>query len=214
MPTVDLFPSGAGSEEDWSPGGGGNHALVADDDDGTVVTTGLEQQTDLHAMDNMPAGAVVVASVTMHFRASGDGVGPRLGGEVKLGASSEFPTTMGITASLDDYSGSVDRPAGGSWSVADVNAVEAGYASVTLTAGNMTTARFFLRVDYTAGRTQTLTSYVSRTSKLDAKASRTSPANIDAKRTTKMTANASRTVPLDVFASRTIKFDVKLRKET
>ncbi len=215
MPTVILRPSTAGTNEDWSPGGGANAGLTGDDADGTTVNVSFEQQKDSHALDNMPADARAIDSVTAFVRASGSASGsPQISIFSLLSGTDQSTGNFTLLAALNTFSVALPRPGGGAWTVTNINDVEVGYeATSILDAAKLPVVDdVWLSVDYRISQPQTGTVRVSRTAKGTVKASRQQAGTIRVSRMQEGTAKASRTQTGTVRVARTAKGTLRMRR--
>ena len=127
MPVQIARPTSSVSEA-FSPLLTTNHALVSDQDNATYVSAFYAPGTeDRYGWPDLPADATAVSSVG--FGWTGSSVSGDHEARVKLwlGASTTLGTTRVLTTSAVVWvETALARPGGGSWSVADVNGLDAG----------------------------------------------------------------------------------------
>lgn len=122
-----LNPTGAGAMTNLTPSAGANWQCVSDSSDSTHVnTTSTTSVYDTYAMENHTTQVGTISSVTVYFRASETSrssgfATPRL----RLGTTNRDGTEQNLD-STTDYSQTITRPGGGSWSWSDIDSLEAG----------------------------------------------------------------------------------------
>ena len=132
MPTIQLPVSGAGTSSQWTPDGGATTAeCVRAAGDGKTATTDAFGQLDLHELEDLPATAASVDWFKTRLIVFDTGSAPTSWRPaIRLGATTLYGDALQATAVPTAYEFSWARPGGGAWTVADVNAVKAGYESV------------------------------------------------------------------------------------
>ena len=137
MPITTLDPTSAGTYTQWTEVGGVRSTLVSDNNDATYIRGVASALRDSYQMDNLPAAAAgggVIRSVKSRNR--GKYIPGCLGHYifVRLDGTDGSNLTIGMTDSWAWWvSATHSRPGGGSWTVANVNAVEAGVRARTVT---------------------------------------------------------------------------------
>lgn len=135
-----ILPNAVGSSSQWTPLGGGNNYVEVDDPsardgDTTYVATNSNGMKDLYGMQDLPSivtGAILCVSLEWDARLAAAGsrnIRPR----VKSGASEASGTTdaLNVTAYEKRWQVWDTNPAvGGSWTEAQVDAVELGMETV------------------------------------------------------------------------------------
>lgn len=153
MPVVSLLPTVVGAYDAWTLGAGASKPIAcqSNDGDGSYITSDhVVTRNQTFAMDDLPSDAVGVTTVD-HVRSRratsatvfNDAYMVRLSGVDQVGTATSPGTGYVITTEP-----AIGRPGGGAWSVADVNALEAGGQSVT--SGDPNEKRYSLvRLDVT-----------------------------------------------------------------
>ena len=124
-----LTPNGAGSSTQWTPTAGTNYGCTADDDDATYVASSTAGQRDLYTLTNLVANTVVVDAVQTVAHAYKSDAGSafsksviKSGSTIGSGASVALPSS--VAGFVDTFATDPDTSA--AWTVAAVNALEAG----------------------------------------------------------------------------------------
>lgn len=126
-----VLPSGAGNSTQWTPSAGANYACVADaapDNDTTFVSSATAGHKDTYALGDIVTTAGTIFGVQTNLLARKDDAGARTLRSVVRSAGNE---SVGATVGLSDsyvYQSDVfeTQPDGAAWTVAAVNAAEAG----------------------------------------------------------------------------------------
>lgn len=127
-----LSPSGAGATTNFTPSTGANYQCVDEaatpNDDTDYVSSSVVNDKDTYAMGNLASvlGAVVAVAVTTYDRKDDAGARThshvtRLSGTEDTGAAFSPTTAYAFHQTVF-----TTKPGGGAWSIADVNAMEAG----------------------------------------------------------------------------------------
>lgn len=130
-----LNPSGAGAEAQWTPDAGSNFQMVDEatpDGDTTFNSSSVVDDDDRFAMDNLVNVPSTVFAVQVNGRFRNENAGNR---DVRLKAHDGVTEAVGIDFQpsfsanyTTEYSMFEDHPTDANpWSVAEVNAMEAGY---------------------------------------------------------------------------------------
>jgi hypothetical protein len=132
MALATLACASIGTNDQWTLDGGASKvAAVAlpDDDNTTRITETTINEKQSFNMDDLPAAAAGVVDVNVHSRGLKTGATNetylhfiRLAGNITNGVSNTL--TSGVYNNFVDLA--MARPGGGSWAVADVNAMEVG----------------------------------------------------------------------------------------
>lgn len=153
MPVAILYPSGAGDLAEWTASTGANDAAVRDQGGAFVFGLGTNVR-DRYAMDDLPATATAVGSVMLFARIGAEDAGAsaeiviRLSGVDSAGAAFEPPA-----GSYDAVSATfTEAPGGLPWTVARVNALQAG-ATIVSSIDQVLLDHVYLAVDYTDSAT-------------------------------------------------------------
>lgn len=130
-----LLPTGAGAAATWTPSAGSNYQNVDEtstDDDTTYNEDSTPGNIDSHAMENLTPAAATVIAVLVNNVAKKTDAGPRTTrNKVRLSGTYSNGTNRNLTTSYMNYQDVfTTKPGGGSWSVTDVNNVEAGYETI------------------------------------------------------------------------------------
>ncbi|OFX02423.1 MAG: hypothetical protein A3E78_01970 [Alphaproteobacteria bacterium RIFCSPHIGHO2_12_FULL_63_12] len=132
MPTNTLIPTANGADTAWSLGAGASKwqaCITPDDADTTYILSTTNLQRMSFVLGNLPAEAVAVRSHTLTRRArkAVGAAGDTVNSFLLLSGSYTHGSAVNPAGSYTDYeSADLARPGGGLWSVADVNAAEAG----------------------------------------------------------------------------------------
>jgi hypothetical protein len=151
MPIAVLRPTGAGSLAEWTPSAGTNWEAAAASG-GADVSASAAGTRDRYTLDNLPADASSVTSVTAWARAAGDNLGGAfsmrlvldLGGTESLG-DAFFPLDGGYTPFSHAFP---TAPGALAWTVARVNALELGQDVIDTTPDLFLVDAVWLVVDY------------------------------------------------------------------
>lgn len=124
-----LRPSGAGISAEWTPSAGANYAAVDDEtpDGDTTRVSASATERDTYAMGNLPGGVSSVVGVMAAFVGKEDGGDASVAPALRDGGVDYTGTGQALTTGYAGYFQAYDaRPGGSAWSVAAVNALEAG----------------------------------------------------------------------------------------
>lgn len=139
MPTVTLYPRAVGCNSAWTVGAGSRPTCVATNDgDGSYIFTNTSARIDSYILDLLPAAAVTVSQVDVHFvgRYGSGAPAPTIAVYQALTgcATSNEGASQTMGAGYADYvATNTTRPGGGAWSVADVNGASFGVKYTGLT---------------------------------------------------------------------------------
>lgn len=156
MPVAILFPSGAGSLSEWNVSSGTDFAALAVG--GAFLLSSTPGARVRVAMENLPGTATGINSVMQFGLLGADSGGD--GSTVRLAVTLAGTDSLGAIltppeGAYSEHSRSLAlAPDGGAWSVAKVNALEAGADLVAATA-NMLFDAVWLAVDYAEAASDT-----------------------------------------------------------
>ena len=156
MPTINLACASIGTHDAWTLLAGATKviAVAAPDDDGTTrIGISVLNAKQSFNMDNLPAGSASVSTVDLIARMSESGVSAitarafvLLSGTIVNGA------TRAVTSTWTTYTDlAIARPGGGTWTPADVNAMEVGVEEDTDSADSVLCTTLYSTVAYTVG---------------------------------------------------------------
>ncbi len=152
MPVVTLRPTGAGAFTEWTPSAGTNWEAAAAHG-GANVAASVAGTRDRYVMDNLPAEAAGVTSVTAWASAAGDNLGGAFSMRLVIGLGGTesngdafFPLDGGYTSFDHAFA---TAPGALAWTVARVNALELGADVVDTTSDTFSVDAVWLLVDYT-----------------------------------------------------------------
>jgi len=129
LPSTTLRPSGDNGTGSWSAP---VFSKINDQNDATLTSISDGNDSFLCGMDNMPAEAARVDTVTPYFRANKEsGWTGQIRQYIELSASYSNGTlqTPPDDPSVTEYTDSLARPGGGDWSISDVNTAQSGATS-------------------------------------------------------------------------------------
>jgi len=110
---------------------GSNHYTAVDesspDEDSTYVGTNELDQQDTYTLENHTTETGDISAVTVYWRMKrGNTLGIGAKPMIRLGSTDVKGTLQYATTSYTDYSETLSRPGGGSWSWSDIDSLEAG----------------------------------------------------------------------------------------
>jgi hypothetical protein len=128
-----LVPTGAGNSTQWAPSTGSNWQNVDDatpNGDTDYNSDGTVSDKDTYAMSNLVTTSGTVYGVQSIVSAKKDDAGSRsIHAVVRSGSSETNGSDVTMTASYVQKQDVFEtKPGGGTWSISDVNAMEAGVA--------------------------------------------------------------------------------------
>lgn len=169
-----IRPEADGSASDWSvfPSGGGDYTGVDEvtkDDDTSYIyrSGGAVQVVDglFTGSDSIPVGAVINSVTVKYYQKRSASNAPTSQPIIKLSGGSIDRTSSEETVNVGNYDTLSahtynTKPGGGAWTLADVQSMEFGVASVGNGSlkTNLRITQLWLEVDYTAGSYQAPTS--------------------------------------------------------
>lgn len=151
MPVAILRPTGAGSLTEWTPiGAATNWQAVATDVLGSIAANSAGQR-DRYTFDDLPADATAVTAFAVYGDCAGDDVGGmrytiRLSGVESNGAAFVPPDGGYVNFSTTFAT----APGALAWTVARVNAIEAGPDVVDTSGTGYGVDEVWLYVEYTS----------------------------------------------------------------
>ena len=151
--TINLLPNATGTYTNlWSFPGGVNWQVMSDDDDTTgVYWPGPNDMIDSYELQDF-SGIGTINSVVLHARVGTAGECDQFAHFFLLGNGNFVDTgiqTIPGTGELNDYAFTLDNPFGGSWTITDLNNVEAGLGLASPNCYNAKATKIWLAVDYT-----------------------------------------------------------------
>jgi len=154
MATITYRPTATGDAAAHSVTGANNHTALNDNLDTTYIrnNTGTLLEDDLNITDTALTSETI-DSIDVRFRARSE---TTPAGEVAVGlrlssTNSMATTQTAIPTSATDYTKTaIARPGGGSWVVADLNALQVVVQSNDTTAAGVRIFEVFVDVNYTA----------------------------------------------------------------
>lgn len=130
---VTESPVGAGSTTQMTPSSGANYTAVDEQPFSTAdYVQGTSGQRDLYAIDNVTSGTILAAQVVGVAKAT-DASPVSVRGVVKSGATTNVGTAVALSASDITVRGDIlttDPNTGVAWTLANFNAIEAGFEVV------------------------------------------------------------------------------------
>lgn len=133
-----LVPTAEGNSSDWTPSAGSDNALMVDetapDDDATYVSSSTAGHKDTHALSNLSVASGTVHGIQQTLIHRKDDAGSRSIRTVLRAGGTDY--TGATVSALDTYSSlstvrGINPATASPFSIAEVNALEAGYELVT-----------------------------------------------------------------------------------
>ena len=132
--TIQLACASIGTHDAWTLTAGATKVIAVaqpDDDATTVIRTSTLNAKQSFNLDNLPGGASAIVSVTTVARFNESAASATtMRAFLLLAGVTENGTTRNPGAAYTTYSEAIAKPGGGTWSVADVNALEVGVEEV------------------------------------------------------------------------------------
>jgi len=134
-----LWPSGAGNYAQWTPSAGSNYQNIDDanemDDDTTYNSTGVSDEIDSFAYDNLAAlvAGHTIDAVALNVCARGDGASQKVTPLCRISTTDYLGTEVAYADGVYSLGQMIwaTNPAGGAWTESGINGAEFGYKHTT-----------------------------------------------------------------------------------
>lgn len=164
---VTIEPDGVGTNDQWTQNGGSSKADAVSDDeaDCAVSYTSISTTTVGHLQDFTLGNPSIAADATINsvtFTFQADRVGAASTPQMRIIAVLSGNTTNGTartigTSNCTEWSESLTRPGGGSWTVSDLNDLQVRMQYISTLSGTPTMhcIKISVTIDYTPAASET-----------------------------------------------------------